>query len=145
LHNEGEVSFWAGTARVSGRIVTAVVVLVGTATVVGLLDRFSWVFELADVFRLQYLVALSIAAVAAAMLRRLHLAGVATALAALDVVVIGIPFAARATAAPPHATKGSLRLLVTNVEVGNTRFDAIRDLIEQTKPDMVGVIELTPG
>lgn len=121
------------------------VVLVGAATVLGLLARFSWVFVLADVFRLQYLVVLAAAALAAAALRRLRLAGAAAALALLNVVVVGLPLAATATAAAPGTGEGSLRLLIANVEVGNTRFDAIERLVERTDPDLFGVVELTPA
>lgn len=128
------------------RIVTVVVAVIGAATVLGLLDRFSWVFELADVFRLQYLAVLVAAALSAAALRRFRLAGAAAALAALNIAVIGVPLAAApATAASPQAGDGSLRLLIANVEVGNTRFDAVRQLVERTKPDLFGVVELTPA
>jgi endonuclease/exonuclease/phosphatase (EEP) superfamily protein YafD len=126
-------------------VVTAVVVLVGTASVLGLLDRLSWVFVLAGVFRVQYLVVLTMAAVVAAVLRRPQLAGTAVALAALNVVVVGIPLTAGATAAAPWPTKGALRLVIANVEVGNTRFEAIERMIEKTKADVLGIIELTPA
>jgi hypothetical protein len=59
--------------------VAGVVVLIGFATLVGLLDRFWWVFEAADVFRLQYLVMLVGAALAAFLLRRSRLATLAAA------------------------------------------------------------------
>jgi endonuclease/exonuclease/phosphatase (EEP) superfamily protein YafD len=39
---------------------------------------------------------------------------------------------------------GSLRLVVANVEVGNTDFAAVRRLIARTHPDVFGVTELTP-
>jgi len=125
------------------KAVTAVVVLVGLASVLGLLDRLSWVFELADVFRLQYLVVLVGAGVAALALRRVRLAALAAALAAVNVAVLGIPLVAPATAASgtPH---GSLRLVVANVEVGNTDFAAVERLVARTKPDVFGVTELTP-
>lgn len=143
-YNDPDVFTWKGAALVSRRIATAVVTLVGVASVLGLLDRFSWVFELADVFRLQYLAVLGVAALAAVALRRLRLAAVAATLAALNVVVIGIPFIPAATAAP-QARTGSLRLLIANVEVGNTRFDAVEHLVAEAKPDLFGVVELTPA
>lgn len=126
------------------RVVTAVVVLVGAATVIGLLDRVSWVFELADVFRLQYLAVLAAAVPVAAALRRFRLAGLAAALAALNLAVVAPSFAASATAAPA-AGAGSLRLLVANVEVGNPRFEEIVRLVRRERPDLVGIVELTPA
>ncbi|HVP75770.1 MAG TPA: endonuclease/exonuclease/phosphatase family protein [Gaiellaceae bacterium] len=124
--------------------VAGAVLVVGFASVLGLLDRVSWVFELADVFRLQYLVVLAGAALAALALRRLRMAAVAAALAALNLAVLGIPFSPAATAASgmPH---GSLRIVVANVEVGNTDFAAVRRLVARTNPDVFGVTELTPA
>jgi endonuclease/exonuclease/phosphatase (EEP) superfamily protein YafD len=128
-------------------MVTAVVLVVGVATLLGLLDRVFWVLETADVFRLQYLVLLLAAALAALMLRRSKLAFVAVVLAAVNAAVMGIPVAATATAtatAIGARTRGSLRVLVTNVEVGNTDFAAVDRLVAQSRPDVLGVIELTP-
>jgi endonuclease/exonuclease/phosphatase (EEP) superfamily protein YafD len=135
---EGVASFLHG-------IVTAVVLVVGVGTLVGLLDRVSWVFELADVFRLQYFVVLVGAALAAVALRRARLAAVAVLLAAVNVVVLGLAVAAPATVTGGGATKGSLRLLVANVEAGNTDYAAVERLVAQTRPDVFGVIELTPA
>jgi endonuclease/exonuclease/phosphatase (EEP) superfamily protein YafD len=122
---------------------TGVVAVVGTLTVLGLLDRVWWVFEPADVFRVQYLVVLVAAGLAAVLLRRPRLALLAAASAAVNVAVLGIPTAPRATAATP--TSGELRLVVANVEVGNTDFAAVENLVAQTHPDLFGVTELTPA
>jgi endonuclease/exonuclease/phosphatase (EEP) superfamily protein YafD len=125
-------------------VVTGLVLLVGLATLLGLLDRVSWVFELADVFRLQYLALLLGAAVAAVALRRPRLALLALALALVNVAVLGIPLTSTATASSEHV-RGSLRFVVANVEVGNTDFAAVGRLVEKTQPDVFGVTELTPA
>jgi endonuclease/exonuclease/phosphatase (EEP) superfamily protein YafD len=138
------VALRAQLLRLAREAVTAVVALVGAATLLGLLDRYVWVFELADVFRLQYLAVLLAAGVAAHSLRRLHLAGVAGALAVLNAAVVGVSFAPPASAAA-GAGAGSLRLLVANVEVGNTRFAAVERLVARSDADVVGVTELTPS
>jgi endonuclease/exonuclease/phosphatase (EEP) superfamily protein YafD len=124
-------------------IATAVVLVVGLATLLGLLDRVFWAFEVADVFRLQYFVLLLAAALAALILRRSKLALVAVVLAAVNAAVMGIPVAATATAIGARP-RGSLRVVVTNVAVGNTDFAAVDRLIAQSRPDVLGVIELTP-
>jgi endonuclease/exonuclease/phosphatase (EEP) superfamily protein YafD len=124
-------------------IVTAVVLVVGLATLLGLLDRVFWVFESADVFRLQYLILLLAAALAALTLRRSKLALVAVVLAAVNAAVLGIPVAATAEAVGARE-RGSLRVVVTNVAVGNTDFAAVDRLVAQSRPDVLGVIELTP-
>lgn len=64
------MNVWAGALRYTRLVVAAIVLVVGVASLVGLLDRVSSVFELADVFRLQYLVHLAGAALAALVLRR---------------------------------------------------------------------------
>jgi endonuclease/exonuclease/phosphatase (EEP) superfamily protein YafD len=123
--------------------VAGVVVLVGLATLIGLLDRFWWWFETADVFRLQYLVVLVGAAALALLLRRPRITVIAAALAAVNFAVLGIPVSGSVTAAPRQPSH-SLRLVVANVEVDNTDFDAVRRLVVQTHPDLFGVTELTP-
>ncbi len=130
--------------RLLRAVVTGLVLLVGLATLLGLLDRVSWVFELADVFRLQYLALLVGAALAALALRRPRLALVAAALALVNVAVLGIPLTPTATASSEHI-RGSLRLVVANIEVGNTDFAAVGRLVAKTHPDVFGVTELTPA
>jgi endonuclease/exonuclease/phosphatase (EEP) superfamily protein YafD len=130
--------------RVLRAFVAGVVVLVGLATLIGLLDRFWWGFETADVFRLQYLVVLAGAALAALLLRRPRLAVPAAALAAVNFAVLGIPLTGSVTAAPSRPALHALRLVVANVEVGNKDFAAVRRLVVQTRPDLFGVTELTP-
>jgi endonuclease/exonuclease/phosphatase (EEP) superfamily protein YafD len=127
------------------RFVAGVVVLVGLATLIGLLDRFWWGFETADVFRLQYLVVLLGVALVAVPLRRPRLAVLAAALAVVNFVVLGIPVSGIVTAAPNRPATAALRLVVANVEVGNTDFGAVRRLVVKTRPDLFGVTELTPA
>jgi endonuclease/exonuclease/phosphatase (EEP) superfamily protein YafD len=124
--------------------VGGVVVLVGLATMIGLLDRFWWAFETADVFRLQYLVVLVGAALVALLLRRPRVAVMAAAFAAVNFAVLGIPLSGSVTASPSVPARPALRLVVANVEVGNSDFAALRRLVVQTRPDLFGVTELTP-
>jgi endonuclease/exonuclease/phosphatase (EEP) superfamily protein YafD len=131
--------------RATRSLVTGVVALVGFATLLGLLDRVWWVFETADVFRLQYLVLLVAAGLVALVLRRPRLAAVAAVLAAVNFAVLGIPLTSSVSAAPSAATSGALRIVVANVEVGNTDFAAVERLVAQTHPDVFGVTELTPA
>lgn len=132
------------TARAVAFAVAVVVALVGVLSVLGLLDRVSWVFLLAGVFRLQYVAVLGASAVVALALRRVQLAAVAAALAALNLAAIGVPLTAPATAAD-GPTSGSLRLLIANVEVGNHRAGAVERLVRRVQPDVVGIVELTPS
>src|SRR4029450_239256 len=119
----------------------------------------------ADVFRLQYLVVLvgtglvavivrrprlSAGAAGAAgaelgrvgPLRRPRLAACAAVLAAVNFVVLGIPLTPSVSAASGSAMSPALRLVVANVEVGNTDFAAVERLAARTHPDLFGVTEL---
>ncbi len=136
---------WTTAARVLRAFGALVVALVGLATLVGLLDRVWWVFEPADVFRLQYLVVLVGAALAALVLKRPRLAAFAAALAAVNVAVLGIPFTTSVAAAPNAPSSRTLRVVVANVEVGNRNFAAVERLVARTHPDVFGVTELTPA
>jgi endonuclease/exonuclease/phosphatase (EEP) superfamily protein YafD len=131
--------------RLTRALVTCVVALVGFMTLVGLLDRVFWVFEGADVFRLQYLVLLVGAGLVALIVRRPRLAACAAVLAAVNFVVLGISLTPGVTAASGRAMSPALRLVVVNVEVGNTDFAAVEHLAAQTHPDLFGVTELTPS
>jgi len=124
------------------RCLRGIVVLVGLATLFGLLDRVSWVFEIADVFRLQYLVVLLVAGLLALAVRRPRLAACAAVLAAVNVAVLASPRAAGVSAA--SSGSGELRLVVANLEVGNSDYGAVRTLVARTRPDVFGVTELTP-
>jgi len=125
------------------RSLRTIVVFVGLATLLGLLDRFSWVFEIADVFRVQYLVVLVVAGLLALAVRRPRLAACAAVLAAVNVAVLASPRAAGVSAA--SGGPGELRLVVANVEVGNSDYSAVRMLVARTRPDIFGVTELTPA
>jgi endonuclease/exonuclease/phosphatase (EEP) superfamily protein YafD len=65
-------------------------------------------------------------------------------LAAVNFVVLGIPLTTSVTAASGKPTSDPLRLVVANVEVGNTDFAAVERLVVATHPDVFGVTELTP-
>src|ERR1700741_1125790 len=125
---------WPRALRLAQHFGAGIVLWGGLASIVGFLDRLFWVFELADVFRLQYLVLLAGAALAALLLRRPRLATLAAPLVAVNVAVLHIPLTPGASAAPAPA-QGSLRLLVANVETGNTDFAAVERLVARTHPD----------
>jgi endonuclease/exonuclease/phosphatase (EEP) superfamily protein YafD len=120
--------------------VAVVVVLVGVATLLGFLDRLLWVFEIADVFRVQYVALLVFGALAGLALREPRLVVLAVVLAAVNVAALRVDLSPAAAAAP-----GDLRLVVANVEVGNTDYAAVERLVSQTHPDLFGVTELTPA
>jgi endonuclease/exonuclease/phosphatase (EEP) superfamily protein YafD len=125
------------------RGVTVVVGLLAVVTAAGFLDRVSWVFEPATLFRLQYAALLLAAALIALALRQRYLVVAAVALAAVNIAAIAPwqhgPNAAASSADP------TLRIVAFNVKSGNHRYDELGPLIARLRPDVLGLIELTPG
>lgn len=119
------------------------VVLLGVATAVGFLDRVSWVFESATLFRLQYAVLLVIAGALAFALHRPGLAVTAIVLAGINVAVI----APWQNGFPKEASLGgsTVRIVAFNVESNNHRYDRLAPLVARLRPDILGLIELTPA
>jgi endonuclease/exonuclease/phosphatase (EEP) superfamily protein YafD len=128
--------------QLAARGVTALVVVAGIPTVLGLLDRWTPYLELTSLFRLQYAVLLGCAAVAAAALRSFRVA-----LAALLLVVLNVAVIARVPPAPATADDGGIRLrfLVANVEYGNRDYGRLARLVDEVDPDVVALTELTPA
>jgi endonuclease/exonuclease/phosphatase (EEP) superfamily protein YafD len=118
------------------------VVLLGSVTALGLLERWLPPLELLTVFRLQYAVLLAAAALLAIALRRFRLGLVAALLLGVNLLVISQ--VSTASVAPVEGTR-PLRMLIVNVRHGNEEYDRLARLIRETDPDVVGVIELTPA
>jgi endonuclease/exonuclease/phosphatase (EEP) superfamily protein YafD len=125
------------------RGVTVLVGLLAVATAAGFLDLVSWVFEPATVFRLQYVVLLLAAALLALALRQWYLVVAAVALSGVNIAAIA-PWQdgprSAASAADP-----TLRIVAFNVKSGNHRYDQLAPLVAELKPDVLGLVELTPG
>lgn len=126
-----------------GRGVTVLVGLLAVATAAGFLDRVSWVFEAATVFRLQYVAVLVAAALLALALRQPYLVVAAVALAGVNIAAIA-PWqhGPRSTASSAGPT---LRIVSFNIKSGNHRYDQLAPLIARLQPDVLGLVELTPG
>jgi endonuclease/exonuclease/phosphatase (EEP) superfamily protein YafD len=122
--------------------VIGIVALLGGLTALGLLDRWSPYLELATVFRLQYALLLSIAALLAIPLRLFAIALAAVALAGVNVIVIS-----QVPPAPPTAgiEPARLRALIVNVRDRNHEYESVGRLVAEADPDVVGVTELTPA
>jgi endonuclease/exonuclease/phosphatase (EEP) superfamily protein YafD len=122
--------------------VTVLVGLLAVATVAGFLDRVSWVFEPATVFRLQYAALLAAAGLLALALRQPYLVAAAIVLAGVNIAAVApwqhAPPAAASSAGP------TLRIVAFNVKSGNHRYDELAPLIARLHPDVLGLVELTP-
>jgi endonuclease/exonuclease/phosphatase (EEP) superfamily protein YafD len=129
-------------ARV-GRALTLAVALFGAASLAGFLDRFGWPGELLTLFRPQYALVLGLLALGALLARHRGLAGIALALATLNVFVVAPTW--RAGPERPPAGPERLRLLIANVLDTNDDHEALARLIRRERPDVVGLVELTPA
>ncbi len=108
-------------------------------TVVSLLGRFHWLFELTAHFRPQYVVVLMISAAAGLVAKERRPAAAFGAAAALNVLLspAAWPWPGTAGAAAPE-----FQLLAANVNSANRAHDLELDLIASRQPDAVILMEL---
>jgi endonuclease/exonuclease/phosphatase (EEP) superfamily protein YafD len=130
-------------ARQARRGLAVLTAVLAVATAAGFLDRVSWVFESATLFRLQYAAVLLATGALALALRRPRLALAGLVLAAVNIAVIA-PWqdASLATASTGSRT---LRIVSFNVEAGNHGYDELGPLVARLRPDILGLMELTPA
>jgi endonuclease/exonuclease/phosphatase (EEP) superfamily protein YafD len=125
------------------RGLAAAVGLLAAVSLLGLLDRYSWLFEILTLPRLQY-VALGAGLAAAALVLR------AWRTLAVAVVVAGLNFGLVSSswrAAPGHGPVvpgARLHAVVLNVLYANDDTTAVLGYLHRVAPDVVGVTELTP-
>lgn len=129
--------------RGARRAVEIIVAVLAVATVAGFLDRTSWVFEPATLFRLQYAVVLVALAPIALAITRWRVAAAALVLAGINVAAIAPWQGAPRSAA--LVVGQTLRIVSFNVESSNHHYDRLAPLVASLRPDVVGLIELTPG
>jgi endonuclease/exonuclease/phosphatase (EEP) superfamily protein YafD len=106
----------------------------------GYLGTLEWRFELASHFKLQYLFGSLAFGLLFAVLKQWRWV-VAAALCALISGFSVVPWYF------PNSQPGSgqrVRLLLSNVYVGNSRYDALTDLIRAENPDLLFIQEVTP-
>jgi endonuclease/exonuclease/phosphatase (EEP) superfamily protein YafD len=121
----------------------ALVAVLGMATAAAFLDRVSWVFESATLFRLQYAVLLVVAGLLSFALLRPRLAVAALVLAGVNVTAIS-PW----QSGPPRDAGPSgptMRIVAFNVQASNHAYDRLAPLVARLRPDILGLIELTPA
>jgi endonuclease/exonuclease/phosphatase (EEP) superfamily protein YafD len=123
--------------------VRGVVWLLGALTLLAFLDRFSSYMELLTFFRVQYAALLLPMALLALAVRLPRVALAALVLVGVNLAVVGPTWVTPRT--DGGNSSGSLRLLLINLESGNTQHADVSRLIAETDPDVVGLVELTPS
>jgi endonuclease/exonuclease/phosphatase family metal-dependent hydrolase len=126
--------------RILSWIGTAGVVLYGAIRLFGLETGFVLVTTVA--FVPYFVIAAVVAAGMQAVIRHWLAAGI-TAAVAVGLAIVLVP---RAVADDQPAAGGAeLTVMSVNLYVGNADFDHIMDLVEEHRPDLLSVQELTPG
>jgi len=132
------------TSRIKfmGLVATAGV-LACIASLVGFLGRHWWGFELASHFRVQYALALALAASVFAIRRRWVWAAIFAAVALLDAIPLlsRLPTGAEAQASADHPV---LRAMLANVNSANRDYPRIRATLLAQQPDFAVLLEVTP-
>lgn len=107
-------------------------------TVCGLAARWSWALELTTHFRVQYAVSLGVSAILLLLVRRPRWALVSLLFCLANAGLVLPVYLGR-----PAVSEGgrTLRVLSLNVNVHNTRYQNVLDLVRRTDPDFVLLLE----
>ncbi|HEU4388708.1 MAG TPA: endonuclease/exonuclease/phosphatase family protein, partial [Blastocatellia bacterium] len=128
------------SVTICGLLTAAGAVVVG-CTVAGLLGRFSWLLDLFSHFQVQYLISLSIVCGLLALGRRFKTATVLAACALVNLAHL-LPYYVPRPAPSHNSTR--LKVMSSNVNTGNQRYDLLKQLILEKEPDVVLLTEVSP-
>ncbi len=117
-------------------LLSAAGLLTCLCTVAGFAGQLSWVLDLTSHFRVQYLAALSLLAIAFCIGRKFCAAGVMGCAAALNLIVIAPYYLPESKCGSPQA-ETTLRALLINVNTSNKHYELTRELIRSTSPDLI--------
>lgn len=104
------------------------------------MGRWWWAFELASHFRFQYFWILAGAALLLLAFQKFSTGATAAGFAAINAFLVAPLY----IGAPAYGPDG-VRLLAVNVDKANRRFERGIGLVRKTKPDIVVLVEATPG
>jgi endonuclease/exonuclease/phosphatase (EEP) superfamily protein YafD len=121
-------------------VIFVLTVVFGALTVAGFAGGLAWYLDLASHFRVQYALILGVAGLAAALGRRLVVAGAAVALAVANLAVFAPAWDDTSDGGRPL----ELTVLVLNLDARNDDYEAVRELIAERRPDLFAAVELTP-
>lgn len=127
-------------ARRLTNLLKIAVLLTGVATVAGWLGGVWWMLDLAAHFRVQYALALALAAIVALALRRWKLAVAALCLAALNAAILLPYWPPRVEKTPPPAN--AIRIVSFNVHTANPHFNQVLAHLESRDPDAIFLMEV---
>lgn len=127
--------------RRAERLLMAVVVASGAATVFGFGGRLGWLLELSSHFRVQYFWLLTVGAIGLALLKRVRWTLTAAALATVNLALIVPLYFGPA----PSVSAGAItRAMSLNLNWQNREHERALELIRLERPDFLVLIEVTP-
>ncbi|MCD4778956.1 MAG: endonuclease/exonuclease/phosphatase family protein [Candidatus Omnitrophica bacterium] len=114
-------------------------------TLTGFFSHLGWFFDLTSHFRLQYFILLLVLTFSFSLKKQWRLVIVSGLAAALNLIQIGPYYLPRTQARPPATQKKqSLSILLINLNAYNHQFRSVIEHIQEMKPDIIALEELTP-
>ncbi len=120
-------------------IVGVVLFLATVGTVAGFLGKLYWILDNFSAFRVQYCFILLAGAVISGVGKRYKMSALSFVFAMLNLVLI-LPFYFGEDAG--HSAQEPLKLMMFNVNTGNSDYDAVLDYVKEVDPDFVALLEL---
>lgn len=125
--------------RAAGAALALVAAAFGALTLLGFAGDLWWVADLGAHFRVQYALILGVAALAAALMGRRLVAGIALVLALVNLSLVS----PRWDDDPAPGGGPTLTVLVLNLDATNDDHEAVAELVRTRRPDVFAVLELT--
>lgn len=110
-------------------------------TVIGFSGKLYWILDNFSAFRVQYCLILLVGTLIMAIDKKHKLGAIVAVFALLNLVLI-LPFYIGDNAG--HNAQHSLKLMMFNVNTGNSEYAAVSDYIKDVDPDFVALLELNP-
>ena len=115
-----------------------VALIAGIGTIVGFAGRFWWLFELASHFRAQYFLILAVIGLLFLLGRQFKEAALVGVFALINLSLI-LSFYTEPVLA--QGNERTLEVLMLNVREGNHHYTPSLDLIQESKPDLILLLE----
>lgn len=131
--------------RLASRVIAAAAVAALVLTGLSLLAEHHWLLELLTHLRMQAAVGCGVLALAALVARQRWSALVLAVLAVVNVGFMTAYLWPDGAGAGAGTVASSFRILSVNVGLRNTRYHAMRELIGDTNPDLIGLLEVDAG
>ncbi|MCK5474600.1 MAG: endonuclease/exonuclease/phosphatase family protein [Candidatus Aenigmarchaeota archaeon] len=117
--------------------VVSFLAIIGTAA--GFLGRLHWFVDNFSAFRIQYCLILLVGAIIMGLGKKYRMCAIISVFALLNLILI-LPF--YLGSGLESGTQQSSKLMMFNVNTGNSEYNAVSDYIKEIDPDFVALLEL---